>query len=398
MFFRNMTLFAKNHTLLFVLLLVTQTTAILVILLSYGVYMNNRYVLQEYEADHKSFGIDFTGEEPESMVALAKEAFPEILKGYEECIERCYVAATASCYYDISGLEDYSYSTIDIETGELIKVEQFTEATVVFHFGIQDGKYSGKSYWEEGLEGAWFSEKGMNEGLNQCIASRLCYQLSPNKAILEGRTYDIIGSEGQGGKVAFRACSFIMPLESMADEMTLNHLSIELTRFLTKEERKDLTSEFEAAFRGYGTIDDISAVFSIDEKATMYTTMFATILMAALAAYTICLIYRYVMEKRMQMTAIYQICGSTRGQTMRIYMVEMVVLLLVSAGIGYVLFAWGIKPLLMKQYEWFGVVCTTRMQVSLTMIYLIIVLVATITLIGKSLRKTPKEVLRECGG
>lgn len=386
MIIKNLTNFIKNNKVIFVLLIITQIVAVMVILFSYGIYRNNRYKLKEAMEDEYDYALVFNwdGDSPVEFSRVREELL-EIVAKYDELIENVLVRG----YGKIEEL-DVKEEVYKYENGYLGLASSF-EYT-------EDGLIQGERY--ETLlrtnEGRYFTEEELNNGAKICVIGELAHRFHVDKWIIEGEEYEVVGHESYSKEVygsGVWSMGAIIPYMSLPDEMKMTRIHFFLTRPLLRSEYDAISEDFRKLYSEQeAEISDFYGI-DIDEKSTMRTMMLASVFMSLISAFSACIIYRYMLTKRIKMTAVYRICGCTEGRSAWIYVGEMFSILLASCVTGSVLFELILEPRLEKNYEWFTVIYKDNSCYLLILLYFMIVAASVAAMIFVSCRKTPKEMI-----
>ncbi len=391
MLLKNTWLFARQHTTLFVLLILTQLAAIVGILLSYGIALNNQYNLKAAERDFHEIRILFSGEDVQLKATIqAINAFPEILEEYEDVFKAGYTQVWAPC--DISCGEDYLVGLDGKdEEGNIKKIR------VTSNFGIKGEKYSSTdtaSTQMKRVVGKWFDDVAINVGEKQCIIDDDMHRLVQNELVLAGVVYEIIAYEPELQEGPGLPTFVQVPFESLIEGMGMEVLSLMFTRPLTHTEYSEIYSRMVEVFGPIPEYEDECSL-DIDEKATMHTMIINSVLIALLASFTVCLLYRYLLEKRKVMTAVYEICGCTGWRAAGVYIGEMLLLFVCTTISGMLVFWYVIKPCMEKSFPWFSAIYKGETAFRLVGVYAAVVLVVVTVMICGVTKKQPKEILRE---
>lgn len=379
---KNLLLTLKNNCIMVMLLAVTQIFAVIAILLSYGVYYNNQYLLNQSQSLEKLFVVRFDGENWNSeyygsKMSTVQKVIPQILSSYEKELSGCKLES-----YVLNS--EMSYETYNSENGFQINSE----------FKFKNGRYIyGIIYENTSINTTnWFTEEDMNSGNNVCIVSNNIKSQINDELICGSEVYKVVGQEREG-QVTSIHCDAIIPITALNDEMVPNVLYINFTRPITSGEYEDLANQFVDAFGPLVQFDEMYTV-QIDEEATLKSTMLISVFVAFIAAYSACMIYRYVLKKRAAMTAVFRICGATTSKSVSVYFKEMLIMFGISTIIGTFLFIKLVEPELEIFFVFFSVIYESMNYVKLITVYFCIVLLFSLIMVFLLVRKTPKEMLR----
>lgn len=394
MIFKNIKILVTKSTLLFILLIITQLIAVSSILFAYGSYADNQYRLQDLTCPLYCMDvIALKDDDGKSLVTMdsVKAAFPESLVGYEDDLVYVDLWGKASLDEPISVEEAKKYGIpTDNYEGEFVD-----DVTVVAMFTVIDGKYAfdkNSTVFMNGYSTGWYTKEQLSNGNPVCVPSYEYCQINDSEWSLNGTSYKVAGCgiPGMGGFVL----QIQIPLESMADDMLFSSMMIQFKTPILHSEYEALKSTLEEALDYRVKFSDFCSV-SLDEIQTMKTMMMVSVLMALVASFIICLIYRNILEKRVYTTGIYQICGCTRLRAAMIYIVEIFILLSLSTMAGSVLYLKTIMPVLEPYFSYFTDIYSKNITYILPLVYLGVVLVVSTIMIGFKMKKTPKEIMTD---
>ncbi len=390
MILKNFLNFVKNNRLLFVLLVMTQVIAVVIILFSFGIYKTNKYKLAEDESKGKNLEFSF-GNGAVIEVSRIRDKIVEVSKKYENLIEGTYVNSNIS----LTGYSPEDFKSMGF-------VESGTNTAVArSEFGVVNGRLSfSKAYNETVLpglddEGRGFTEAELADGSKVCLAPRQAYDMQGQQWEINGISYEVVGHEAKSsGRYDNSWRAFEIPVMSLPGDAELNLVSFNLKRPLLRSEYEAIKAEFIPQIISENEVD-VSGFYSmeIDEKSTMATMVAMSVFMSLISAFSVCLIYRYMLTKRVKTTAIYRICGGTRLRSSLVYVGEVLLILTASCVAGSLLFGLLIEPLLEKKYIWFSAIYKNVSCYLLVLLYFIIVCGITSAMIAVSNRSTPKELL-----
>ncbi len=378
--FKNLRLFAKQSTGMFLLLIVTQILAVVVILFSYGVYVNNQYTLQEKEDATMTFLARLCPDkEAAGCAADLKEHLAEFLEPYDGIIT--------------SGV---LLTPVEI-TQELPEGVGIENATACSYYTFRKHRYVKSDSYLKNAEiyrPIPFSEEQLNNGEKVCLISGAMAKALVGEEYfsVDGEEYLILGftdeKDPMPGVVE-------IPLCSLGDNMKPLQFYLQFSRSMTFDEYTRLRDNLSMYFPD-AEFDEFEA-YEVDDVSCLKTMMLACVFLSVLAAITISTIYNYLMQKRNLMTAVYQICGGSTLQTVGIYLGEMSLLLMVTAALGGGIFYFLVEPRMEKYFHWFSVIFAGKTSLWLLAIYVAVVFVFVTTIMWMSLRLAPKERLRRCG-
>ncbi len=396
MILKNLKLLISNSRFLFILLLVTQLVAVNVIMLSYGIFLNNRYSLSYDDTMKKKINISFETDDNGNTLAKMsdiKEAFPKIMEKYESVITQIGFVCKAQIEPAIPHEMISENALISSEMDEAASVSQVELHTV---FSLKDGHYEfpPNTIKDRGyVAGEFYTEKDMDDGACKCFLSDTLYRLNPSDCTLGGVNYEVVAHEQTGFEQSVFGLEAHMPLEAMPDNAQPDYMSIHFSEVITRDEYNELTDSLNKAI-GDGTMDFMEyVVVDLDKTTTVRTMMLLSIGMAVLATFTICIIYRFILEKRIQMITIYRLCGASRGRAAGIFAAEMLIVLGLTSCAGCLIYGLLIEPGLENIFPWFKRIYYAGVYLKMTAIYFGIVYISVIMEIIHISRKNLYAIL-----
>ena len=382
----NLRKFIKNHFFLFVLLMVTQILSVVLILLMFGIYQNNLYEEGKAKSSRQDIEIvlmDMTKEENGRFLDRIKTEFPTAASGMNNKLE----------YFWMVGLLYRKDHDFDFSSG--INYSEGEEMHIIRAFAaIKDGKYISEGYHlqERVREGKWFSEETLNSDKKECIIS---YSMTPEQEgiiHIDGQSYEIIGIEGN---VYSPEDVIEVTVNGFPESVELMVIGFHYNRQLLKSEFNKEVAYLREVFDGFDLQFDDYASVSLEQKATRKSMMLLSLLMGAVSAVVVCLIYLYIQKERRRNVAIYEIAGCTKKKAVVIYLSEMIIILTVNTLAGMLIFKTFVFGKICTVYEFSESVYNKGNILMLIGSFYILVLASMLIMIFFATNKSPKEMLRE---
>lgn len=387
MFLKNIKILLKKHTLLFIMLLLTQMIAVCAILFSYGIYSDSKY---SYKSDRDIlYYINFKSADKENdSIKIVKEIFPEVLQDFEEDLRAVEIWTEGKfdtpvhkdkLTTEIKGMsDDYIYTT-----------------NIVSLFVIEDGKYKYstdvKRIMAESTEGEWLSEEELNGNEQVCVLGYYYTDAFDSEVSLNGISYEIKAAAGEGG---YFYDQIAVPLQAMPDSVNLDTIFITFNSPIVKSRYDELVERFRDALGNDILVEDFCSA-SLDEAETYRTMMVIAVIMALIASFIVCLIYRNVLERRIHATGVYLVCGSTRLSAALVYIKEMAVILAATTVAGIVIYLKCIMPKIAVYFTYFDDIYSKSITYKLPALYLLIVFTVSTLMIAVKMRKTPMQIIKD---
>ncbi len=380
MVLKNIRTLFKTTPFLYIFLLLSQTAGIIVIMFAYSVYMNNQYSLDASRVDGQKFEVKIlnSGEEGE-LAGELKAAFPEILNGYDEILDRCEVVVANA-----------------VKTED----EQGYNPDISMIFAVKDGKYAiADDLPSKYVEGKIFSEEDINSDKAICIVSLEVYQEYGDTLTIGDDTYTVVGREKEGvddlnSSMCFGLEEIRIPLEAFPSSINEVGIKIYFNRVLTSREYKDLGERFDTAFGYIGEMTEGYEV-KIDTDKSLKTMMLAVVFMGLVSAYSSIKFYGYILEKRRKTTAIYLVCGATKGAAGRLYMLEVLLLQAITTVLGILIYMKLVLPNIYEKYKYLALIFEDNNDCyKLVLIYSVLVLAVSFVAIVVNVWRTPIQTLK----
>lgn len=387
MFQKNIKILLKKHTLLFIMLILTQVIAVCAILFSYGIYSDSRYSYNS--SNDVLYDIDiYTADKENDSIKIVKEIFPEVLQDFEE---------------DLRSVEIWTEGTFDtpVHKDELtagikdLSDDYIYTTNLVSYFTIENGKYKHcpdtKRLMAESTEGEWISEEELNSDEHVCVLGNNYINAFDSEVTINGVEYRIKIKAGIRGGFDNQIA---VPLQAMPDSVNLSLVFITFNKPIVKSRYDELVERFEDALGTDIIVDDFCSA-SLDEVETYRTMMVIAIIMALIASFIVCLIYRNILERRIHATGIYLICGSTRLSAALVYIKEMALILAATAAAGVVIYLKCIMPKIAVYFTYFDDIYSKSITYKLPALYLLIVFTVSALMIAVKMRKTPMQIIKD---
>ena len=382
MVLKNIRTLFKTTPFLYVFLVLAQVAGVMVIMFAYSVYMNNQYSLDASRVDGQVFKAQIinTGEEGK-LAKEIKDAFPEILNGYENVIEECSISSTVN-----------GEGVTETPDGKILMIGTL--------FSVSDAKYATVTELPEiHVEGRLISTEDMNSGKYVCVVSKEMHDEYGDVVKIGSDEYEVIGWEKDGLSDINRAHYFTLdpcriPLEAFPDAVTEVDIIIYFNRVLTSKEYKDLGDRFSSSF-GYITEMTEGYEVKLDTEKSLKTMMRSVVFMGLISAYSSIKFYGYILEKRRKATAIYLVCGATKGAAGRLYMSEVLLIQAITTVSGILIYMKLVLPNIYEKYKYLALIFEDNSDCyKLVLIYLVLVLAVSFVAIVANVWRTPIQTLK----
>ena len=419
---KNLKQFVTKNRLVFVLFIFCQIVSILILLLSYGVYMNYKESYDQEFLSTKGLYYDGYASGKEQGEKLDKNEFDYMLFVVElnnyynplthADVEPFYTELTD--YFDKKldymmlqfftqpmTMEDYAYYCNEYKSVPV--------STVLF-IAKHDGEYTFEKtsrYKDENSYGTlstgrWFTDSELQSGEAVCIADLDSIKndiLEPATIREEnGETYiTLCGIEYKViGKMA-RGAWIIIPFTSAPKDMYLwDNFCVKFTEPLTVEEYNKYISLVKKYFGDMVDDDTLEvATVNIDKQYFYNTNIWLSVIIALAAAVNLAVLYRYVLMTRRKTLAIFRLVGAKKNKIRRIYIAETLGISVVVFALCAVLFNYAVLPWLIKYYPYCSEVYSLKVYGIMFLIYTLVSYIVLNIMIITHISKSPVKLLRE---
>ena len=419
MLLNNIKSLFKSSPLWMIFILAAQFAGVIIIMLAYSVYYNNRYELEASEYEGKRFLLTAGGSsEDVPLSEKVRNAFPEILSGYEDILEECRIS-----------------SFLSDENGEVLTQQEMQlqhsimTLPILTFFSVKDGRYVLiEDPPERYIEGRNLNEEDFTSGEHVCVVSREVRDTYGDTLDLCGQKYKIVGWEKEGLDELhhlnfFSRYMLRIPAEALPESVTKVEINISFKKVLLSEDYKILGDRFKEAFgstvsdmsEGHTiNIDAVKSIFivwpsdiseteghtiNIDAVKSLKTMMLAVLFMAFVSACNSVKFFGYMLEKRRKTTGIYLICGAKRSKAAGIYIKEAFLLQATATAAGFLVYLKLILPRMFAKYEYLEMIFEDVSDcVLLVVAYSALVLAASFISVTVNVYRTPIQIVKKTYG
>lgn len=381
MLLKNMKLFLKETPFLSFMFFLTQTIAVVIMMVAYGMYMNINYDLEKSVDDKKTYSFATTGWPGNTKMPTSYllDNCPEMFEEYADVISS--VGVRVFIRTELGICECRSDFSLVNENGKL-----------VYGMGEIDERYY-KPY----VAGAWFTSDDYNDAVKEVIIPYKLRELGEEQLNLYGENYIIKTYEEEKPKEDGPLCGMMntmfIPLEAIPQDAKVVDITLFLNRPISMGEYRVICESFQ---RNFGEFIKIPRYNRIEIKDTnaFKSMQYSAIGIALLASLTVGIILRYILMKRSKMTAIYRILGKTQIGVTITYFIELVIYVAGSIGLGILIFMKILKGILIKYYDYFEIIFEDNSYMRYIQIYSGIILLSSLFVVVISNMKSPYEQLR----
>ncbi len=323
---KNWVDFVRKHKCQFAIVMVSQIGCMICLLLVYGVFQNQVYVMGDDEADNKSISASFEDTKIYSGDMDIKKLLAEILEESNMETEMIYIEAMSS---------DQENMYMDY---------------VDYQEGIYSFCQSQKEHMQNQIRGKFPEKQAYLDNQKSVIVTEPDWRKMPEPGsvtTIDNEKYNIIGINMMGD-----CFEYYMPFSDFPRTSILQRISIKTLSYATRNQYQIWKEKMERAGA------KVSDYFIADEQALKreYSILAISILLAALATGNNAIVYYYIYRKRKTQLQVFRICGCSRGQARRMYLVEILWNTILSLGIGIFLFSKLVYPIAGKTFIYLNLV------------------------------------------
>lgn len=206
---KNLRNFMRSHPIIFMSISIAQIVAVIVVMFSYGIYINSRQEINSSRYEGQKYSVEFNVSENANSenVAKLKEKLPEIFNSYSGLIESCLVESIIPCE-DADG--NYDYNSL----ADNIYFKSF--------FTVGDGGYKNLEIIpEKYLDGRKLNDDDENGNQPVCVVTRSVAEKTGDKVRIGDVDYEVVGVENLGVDGEYDTYGFIKMSEYFKYEKAL---------------------------------------------------------------------------------------------------------------------------------------------------------------------------------
>lgn len=303
----------KNFRKIYLLLVISQLVSILSIFLIYGIFGNYSAKMKELDMDSYMIGTYFE----EVNIGELKECLPEVLDQIENKVDYVFVGG-------------YSDEIIISMYAEYNNGEYTLSKTLMESHELEDGRI--------------ILDRDVIKGNNVLYSKRIAEDKLGDKISISGTEFEVVGIDSRevgDVEISFNACP---------DEVNLMCVCFNFKQLPTSNDYNEIKDTFESAFGMNFSIDEFE-LQSQEEIISYRTVIIISIAIGVVSALNTCLLYGYIIRQRRKQMAVYGIIGAAKGVRLAINEAEIMFINLVTVGVGFVVFHFGIEKMIMAIYE-----------------------------------------------
>lgn len=339
--FTNIKSSIKEYNGVYVLLIVTQLLAVIILFMAYGIFCSYSAAKQEFDTKYYEFVATFSGN---ATVGELRDCTTDIFEQIEPRLNYFYVSATSEewniyTYNEYHNGKFYNskkiYKYMRLESGRLVTEEEINETANVIH--------------------------GTNVGV------------VGDKIEIEGVSFAIVGVEVDEE----------LPWETIHMAFTCYPREVCLRSFVLKF--KDLpTKDDYKVFKeclinkfGEGVVIQDYEVRNEEKLIALNSIIFLSVLIGVITALDTVLLYGYIMKKRKSQLAVLGICGANMWHKVFFNEMEIMIVTAGTSVIGLIAFRLVLEKVMNYVYNNTVSIFSAKTYMLMWVIYILIVFFAT---------------------
>lgn len=311
--FRNI----KNAILEFpkeyILMMVSQMLAVISIFFAYGIFSSYSAKMQELDIECYSFGAYLE----DGTVEQFREILPDMLGSMQKRLD----------YVFIGSFQD--------------------DIPISMHFEYYNGEYR----WSDTINKNAPMDKGRNISDKDILKGDNVVCVSGNIEGNIGDTVDIGNVEYQIiGRQNINAKNLEIPFTSQCSELGVNIVYLNFEQLPKQSDYIMFKETLEGMFGDKVSVESFELKDS-DELISMRSIIVISVGIGFISALNTCLIYGYIISRRGKQMAVYGIVGATSRKRLAINELEIMLVSIAIAFIGFFVYRFGMENIIVNIYE-----------------------------------------------
>lgn len=349
--FRNIFIFARQETMIFVILLVCVFASGFVMNFSYGMYYNYNASLNDANEDLKTIAPYLNKNEK-----LTKGEFRQFIETLDEKTQEEIILIFASSDLTKIGFDEH-------------------HGDFPMRFDITGNKFCVSSFLKEGWEeremvtsGRFFSNEEEELGINSAMIP-YDSELSVGDTVeFLGQAYTVIG------KYKSYTNTPIVPFLTVPDDLEINNCMITFDSPPTRSVYENIKNTAMEIIPNKLIFPDLK--LPDDDLVSLYKTMILiSAFVAVLSVMNFAMLYLFIIRKRKNSLAVMRLCGMRKRQAAAIYLGECLILSVLAFTIGMLIFSIMLKTLFSNMFVHMSEAFSPLIYFLIFIIYLIAMII-----------------------
>ncbi|MBR1384877.1 MAG: ABC transporter permease [Ruminococcus sp.] len=399
----NLKGFAGRNRLMFLMLVLMQIFSCVSVLFAYGVYNNFRYERSSELADTTAITINFDESVRFTDIREAMNEVPQDI-----LTESASIMLSTKYYIDGSSVinEPLVDEMKEWETDGSIQFgvpqENIASILISMKYDAEEGQYiylpeDYEVYSENTLEGSFIAQEDYSSGervLAYCKGGPLLNYTVGSVVSFCGEEYTVCAR--------YRTLHEIKPnrldlsFYAAPDDMRVMSLNYYFEGFVPKKSYNAVTSIFTDCFGKSVTIPEPPEIELDDHN--YYTTVMAIALMFIIVpAINFGILFCYIVSLRSRMIAVFRIEGGTRRSSLKMFLVEYLIISCSCFGVGSAVFRFALYPALKEHFLYFESIYSTGVYLVTFAAYTVLTAIVSLIMINRVIAKTPSAQIKGVG-
>lgn len=367
--FRNIFSFAKQETMIFVILLICVFASGFVMNFSYGLYYNYNASLNDANKDLKIIDPALNKNEK-----LTKGEFQQFVEALDEKTQEEIILITVTS--DLTGYDEpYGYFPM--------------------RFDINDNKFCVSNYLKEGWEergmvtgGRFFSDEEEELGTNSAMVPY-------NSELDVGDTVNFLGQDYTViGKYKSDSNTPIIPFLAVPNDLGLNRCMLTFDSAPKRSTYENIKNTAMEIIPNKLIFPDLK--LPDDDLVSLYKTMILiSAFVAVLSVMNFAMLYLFIIRKRKNSLAVMRLCGIRKGRATAIYLGECLILSVPAFALGMLSFSIMLNTVFSNMFAHMSEAFNPLIYLVIFIIYLIAMLIILGAIIFCNTGVDIKECLAE---
>lgn len=355
----------KEYKRTFMLLVISQFTAIIIIYFVYGLYNSYNASLQEMTINSYTIEASFT-EDNISEFSELKECFNEVLDTVQDRLDYFFIMLR------------YEGIMINIHNQYNNNIFSFSD-TVEENMVIESGR--------------GFENKEIKDGENVAIATNLGDVGS--KCNVGNISYNIIGIENFG-EMNTDTKILEVPYKACIDKAQLATIILNFKELPRQTDYNKFKNILESKF-GTNVIVQKFEVKDVEELTSTNSIIIFSLIIGVIAALDTCMLYGYIINKRKKNMAINRLIGAKKRQLFFINEIEIMIISISISLLGLFVYKLIIEKVIMSMYDNDLEIYQIENYIKMSVVYLLSILLLTSIMVFFYTKSNVKEMLRRGG-
>lgn len=371
--FRNIKIFAKRETMIFIILIICVITSAFVMNFSYGLYINFNTAINENSLELKTIAPLVS-----ENAILTKGEFQAFVDNLDnDTKEKISLVFASSDLTEIGYDEHYSFFPMRF----CIRQNAYLVPDV-----IRESWTSSKMI----TSGQYISNKDEKAGaLSAIVSQEICDKKVGDKIEFLGSEYAVVGT--------YNGASYtpIVPFLTVPNDIKINECTFTFTNTLTRSTYEKLKNTARETLSDKLIFPEL--LLPDDDYLALYRNIILiSVLVAAVSVLNFAMLYLFIIRKRRNSLAVMRLCGAPEWQTALIYLGECIIITIPAFVLGTLMFDLLLKKYFVNRFSYMNNAFKSPLvYIAIFGLYLVVMLVILGIIIFHSTRSDIKDCLSE---